>query len=26
MRERYAAGVIDDEEYARRLSTLHHWS
>ena len=26
LRERYAAGEIDDEEYERRLSTLTHWS
>lgn len=25
LRERYAAGEIDDEEYERRLSTLTHW-
>lgn len=26
LRERYAAGDIDDEEYERRLSALTHWS
>lgn len=26
LRERYAAGEIDDEEYERRLATLTHWS
>lgn len=26
LRERYAAGEIDDEEYERRLSALTHWS
>ncbi len=26
LRERYAAGEIDDEEYERCLSTLTHWS
>jgi len=25
LRERYAAGEIDDEEYERRLSALTHW-
>lgn len=25
LRERYAAGDIDDEEYERRLSALNHW-
>jgi uncharacterized membrane protein len=26
LRERYAAGEIDDEEYERRLSALTYWS
>lgn len=25
LRQRYAAGGIDDEEYERRLSALTHW-
>ncbi len=25
LRERFAAGEIDDEEYERRLSALTHW-
>ncbi len=25
LRQRYAAGDIDDEEYERRLSALNHW-
>ncbi len=25
LRERYAAGEIDDDEYERRLSALNHW-
>ena len=25
LRERYAAGDIDDDEYERRLSALTHW-
>jgi len=25
LRERYAAGEIDDDEYERRLSALTHW-
>lgn len=25
LRERYAAGDIDDQEYERRLSALTHW-